>query len=112
MNPETHRDWLEDALKTRDVRTAPADFTASVMRRLEPWPARSPLAGFWAGFWMEEGVRMGLTLAALGLAVLIDTNAVGLAIDRAVQSASPLIVGVVGLTAAAVWVSMQVDETG
>jgi hypothetical protein len=107
MNHELPPDWLENALAVRAVMTAPPDFAESVLMRLQPRVASSPLSDPW----MDYGLVAGITLALLGVGSLFDVGQFGELVAVSLQAPSPFLVAAVGFCATAVWVSLTADDT-
>lgn len=107
MAPETSEDWLDRSLTARHAATAPPEFTAAVMRRVADERLSSPPSRFW----MEEGFRVGLTLAAAGVCWMVDMDRLGMTVNRELQAASPVVLAAVVLGISAAWLSVKTSET-
>ena len=89
------RDWLDEALNDRDVMSAPAGFTQSVMANLPPSAALSPAPPAWVAVAGEAG----LLAAALSAALLL--NLPGLVS----QAPAPYLMAALALVMSGVWVT-------
>ena len=106
MNSELPNDWLDQALKTREAMTAPEGFTETLMRQLAGDGSSSPLAVFW----MDHGLPLGLTLAAVGIGSMVDVARLGLLLGGGLQAPSRVVLTAVALSVSAVWWSISADE--
>ena len=103
MNPDRSDDWVDEALRSRGAMTAPSHFTPTVMRRVG---GEAPLSQFV----MEHGPRLGLTLAILGLGLILDVNRLGLLLQQGPPAASTLVLTMAALCAVLLGLSITADE--
>ena len=81
MNPESHGDRLENALRFRRSMAPPDEFTRAVLARVSAEPRRSHSAELLT----EHGVIAGLALAASGASLVMDLNRPAAALAAVLQ---------------------------
>jgi len=82
VNSESQRDWLDDALASRDVVAPPSAFTNSVLARVDEEKYREQPADVFN----QYGVRAGQALVAFGVLLAVDLNRVAAALTAALQT--------------------------
>ena len=82
MNSESQKDWLDEALKSRDVVAPPRAFTNSVLARVDAERNRAQPADLF----IKYGVRAGQALMALGVLLVVDVNPGAAALTAALRT--------------------------